>query len=170
MSKPRVTAVFRKIDHGGDALFARIKELGANPPSLKVGIFADEKTGGQVRDGGLTNVQIAAIHEFGAPEAGIPERSFIRSTFDAQRAKYGAILKKLLPRVLEGKLDVVAMFDLIGQQIVSDINHKVRVEGVPPPLKPATIARKGSSRALIDTGRMLAALTWTVLTGNRKVS
>lgn len=168
MSRAKVTAVFRKIDHGGDALFARVKELAADPPSLKVGVFAAEGTGGQTRDGGLTNVEIAAVHEFGAPEANIPERSFIRAAFDANRAKYGAILKKLLPRVLEGKLEARGLFDLIGLQAVADINRKVRIEGVPPPLKPETIARKGSSRALIDTGRMLAAITHVVLTGNRK--
>lgn len=168
MSRTGVTFSTRKVDHGEEKLKQTIAELAKSDPHVRVGIFVDESTGGQARDGGLTNVEVAAIHEFGAPEAGIPERSFIRSTFSAQRAKYGGMLKKLLPRVLEGKLEARAMFDLIGQQIVSDINHKVRVEGVPPPLKPETIARKGSSRALIDTVRMLAALTYVTITGNRK--
>lgn len=168
MSHTGVKFSTRKIDHGGEKLKETIKELAKSDPHVRVGIFANEGSGGQTHDGGLTNVEIAAVHEFGAPEAGIPERSFIRSTFSAQRAKYGAILKKLLPRVVEGKLEVRAMFDLIGQQIVADINRKVRVEGVPPPLKPETIARKGSSRALIDTARMIGALTYVTVVGNRK--
>jgi hypothetical protein len=60
------------------------------------------------------------------------------------------------------------MFDALGQQMVSDVNQTVRSgAGVPPPLKPATIARKGSSRPLVDTGRLLSAITWVVTLAGR---
>lgn len=158
----------RKVDHGGAAFKKAVKELAKGDPHVRVGVFTDAAGGGDAREGGFTNVEIAAVHEFGALEAGIPERSFIRSTFDAHRKEYGAILKKLLFRVIEGKMVVRQMFDIIGAKIVADVNRKVRVEGVPPPLKQATINRKGSSRALIDTGRMLAAVTWVTITDGRK--
>ncbi len=164
----KVTFTTRKVDHGGEKLKETIAALAKSDPHVRVGIFADAGTGGATRDGGLTNVEIAAIHEFGAPEANIPERSFIRSTFEANKPKYAGMVKKLLPQVVEGKRDVRWMFDVIGQQIVADINRKVRVEGVPPPLKPETIARKGSSRALLDTGRMLASLTYLTVVANDK--
>lgn len=135
--------------------------------SVKVGVFAGAGTGGDTREGGLTNVEIAAIHEFGAAEANIPERSFIRATFDRNGPKYRAMIVKLLPRVLAGKLDLDAMLDIVGQQIVADINNYVRGEGVPPPLAQATIDRKGSSRALIDTGRLLASITYVSVLGGQ---
>lgn len=155
--------VLKIVEKGGSlaALAKRARELDAG--DVKVGVFA----GGPAReDGELTNVEIAAVHEYGAPEAGIPERSFIRSTFAEERETYAALLKKMLPRVIEGKLEVKKMFDILGAKVVADINRKVRSgEGVPPPLKPATIARKGSSRPLIDTGRMIAAVTWATFIG-----
>lgn len=39
-----------------------------------------------------SKASIAAHHEFGAPAAGIPERSFIRSTFNEEKGKIGKII------------------------------------------------------------------------------
>ncbi|MCJ7694313.1 MAG: hypothetical protein MUO40_02705 [Anaerolineaceae bacterium] len=39
-----------------------------------------------------SKAQIAAHHEFGAPAAGIPERSFIRSTFNEEKGKLETII------------------------------------------------------------------------------
>ncbi len=48
------------------------------------------------------NVLIGLIHEFGAPRANIPERSFLRSTFEQEKREIKEILreelKKSLPR------------------------------------------------------------------------
>jgi phage gpG-like protein len=142
------------------------KQLGTSKPEVRVGVFAAKNGGGSLDSSGLSNVDKAAIHEYGVPEHGIPERSFLRSTVSQHRAEYSAILAKLVPRVLEGKLGASAMFDVVGIKMVADVQHKVRVEGVPPPLKPETIARKGSSRALIDTGSMMASVTWVVVHAN----
>jgi len=148
---------------GFDELMKLVRDLEANPPSLRVGVFADKNGGGAVDESGISNVNKAAIHEFGAPEANIPERSFIRSTFVQHRDEYGAMLAKLMPRILAKVVSPEQAMNLIGMKAVADVNKKVRVEGVPPPLAPATIERKGSSRALIDTGSMLQSVTWVVL-------
>lgn len=136
-------------------------------PHVRVGIFADEKTGGDDR-GGFTNVEIAAVHEYGAPGAGIPQRSFIRATLEQEKGKLRTTLRTLLRGVIEGKLPARKMFDTLGLSLVSAIQRRVRGPGVPPPLAPETIARKGSSRTLIDTGRMLAALTYATFIRGRK--
>lgn len=155
-------------DHGMRKLMAQVKDLEGDP-HVRVGIFTDGK-GGQTHDeeSGLSNVELAIIHEFGAPEAGIPERSFIRSTFDKEKTALRQDLKVLLKKVLENKLSARAMFDLLGQRLVAAIQRRVRGEGIPPPLQPATIAAKGSSRPLIDTGRMMAALTYVTLIRGEK--
>lgn len=55
-------------------------------------IYADiEKLSAKVGVIG-SKASIAAHHEFGAPEAGIPERSFIRSTFNEQKGKVVRII------------------------------------------------------------------------------
>ena len=160
-------------DRGWKALFERLEVLKKHDVNVRVGIFSDEKGGGEEREGGLTNVEIAAVHEFGAPEANIPERPFIRSTFDAYKQEYAEMVTKVLRGVIEGKLGVKQALDLVGAKMVADINKVVRQTQGPAygfaPLKPETIDRKGSSRPLIDTGRMIAAVTWAVFFGDQKV-
>lgn len=154
------------VDAGWKALRKIIGDLAGTPPEVRIGVFLSEKGGDTVTDAsGLTNVEKAAVHEYGAPEAGIPERSFIRSTASEHREKYAAMLARLMPRILSGSLPVKDAFDILGAQAVADVQRKVRIDGVPPPLKAETIARKGSSRALIDTGSMLASVTWVVVKG-----
>jgi len=162
-----VSAKITVNDSGLRRLMSQVKDLEGDP-HVRVGIFSDGKGGEQHDESGLSNVELAVIHEFGAPEAGIPERSFIRSTFSKERAALKADLKVLLKRVLEGKLEARAMFDLLGQRLVAAIQRRVRGEGIPPPLKQATIDRKGSSRPLIDTGRMMAALTYATFIRGEK--
>lgn len=153
-------------DHGLRKLVEIGKRLGQGDHGVKVGVFIDKKGGADVDpESGLTNVAKAAIHQFGAPEAGIPARDFLSAPFDRNRDAYVAIIRKLMPLVVLGKMSEQKMLDIVGMQAVTDVNKYVRQgEGVPPPLKPATIARKGSSRPLIDTGRMLASVTWVTLT------
>ena len=48
---------------------------------------------------GLRVLDIATIHEFGAPAAGIPQRSFVRATVDEHRADIARIQRALAARV-----------------------------------------------------------------------
>ena len=115
----------------------------------------------------------ALIHEFGAPAANIPERSFIRSTFDAHREEYMALLRTLLQAVYVNKLTVERALGLLGARISSDIKKRVTTgAGIPPPNAPSTLARKlaltrrgskGIPRTLIDTGRLIASVSWAVV-------
>lgn len=83
----------------------------------------------------------------------IPERSFIRSAFDKNVRKYQraclreakkALLLKQTPEQAIGRVGEIAKAD-----IIRGINR-----GISPPLKAATIRRKGSSKPLIDTGQL----------------
>ena len=53
----------------------------------------------------------------------------------------------------------------IGMKIENAIRLKI-LSNVPPPLKEATIKRKGSSHTLIDSGQMLASITHSVNDSN----
>lgn len=124
---------------------------------LRVGVLGDSEHEGS----SLTNAELAAIHEFGAPRANIPERSHIRGTFDAQQQAWQALASKLLKGVIEGRFDGEQALGILGEQAVADMRRFVRA-GVPPPLKPETIRRKGSSTPLIDTGRYLQSFGWSL--------
>jgi len=65
-------------------------------------------------------------------------------------------------QVLDGKITGHAALDAIGgyaathiQQFMVDLKH--------PPNAPITIARKGSSNPLIDTGQLMNSVTWQVV-------
>ena len=53
----------------------------------------------------------------------------------------------------------------LGMKIENAIRLKI-LSNVPPPLKEATIKRKGSSHTLIDSGQMLASITHSVNDSN----
>lgn len=80
---------------------ATVKAKGSSKPLYDTGELyemIDHQTEGlETRVGILTNagdrVFIGAVHEFGAPAANIPERSFERSTFAAEKGKLIEIMK-----------------------------------------------------------------------------
>ena len=58
------------------------------------------------REGDLSNVELATIHEFGTST--VPERSFIRSAYAANRKTYLGMLRDVVKRMLEtGRVEVL---------------------------------------------------------------
>lgn len=152
----------RIVDKGWDKLVELLKEVDKEPPTVKAGLLAG-KGADTAHDGGLTNVELGIIHEFGAPAAGIPARPWVSAGFAKNQAKYQSHLKTGLTKIYEGKMTPKRLLGLIGAEMAADIKNYVTAgSGVPPPLKPATIAAKGSDRPLIDTGRMVGAISWAI--------
>jgi len=120
---------------------------------------------------------LAAVHEFGATiknafgrgiNVTIPERSYIRSAIDGNRQELEKMTKKLANAVLVGKIKSRAQaIGLLCEKVTTLIRSKID-EGVPPPNKPSTIARKGSSHTLIDTGQLRNSLDWEIREGKEK--
>lgn len=151
-------------DLGMMEIFKRVKAAGAGGYA-KVGVL-DSGAGAASRDGGLTSAQIAAVHEFGSRDGSIPERSFIRSTLAEERPKYVALFRTLLTQFLRGRGTIERLLGIVGATAATDVKKKVTAgSGVGPANAASTIARKGSDRPLIDTARMLGAMTWDVILG-----
>jgi phage gpG-like protein len=144
------------IDKGLKGFLLQMRKAAAESGGVKVGVF---DTGARGADG-VTNVQLAAIHEFGAPSKGIPETRFLRGTMDANQAKYVKMEERLALQVIDGKLEPKAALELLGQQAVADVKARVVAQTGMPALKPETIKRKGSSKRLIDTGQLLGSITY----------
>lgn len=149
----------REKDRGFKRLRAAIEEL--KDTEVKVGVLSDEKHPGS----DLTNVELAAILTFGTADGHVPARPFIEPPLRKNRSEYRDLLKKLLRKSLEGKITAKDAFDLIGEKMVVDI-RKYITDGVPPPNAPSTIARKGSSTPLIDTGALFNAITYATIVGH----
>jgi hypothetical protein len=146
-------------DLGWRKIVKALGESAEDPNSVAyVGFFED---GTPRIDGQITNAELAVIHEYGTDK--IPERSFMRSTFDRLRPNYEAMVAKLAGRVVDGKMPLAKLLDLVGLKIENDIRRAVKTgPGIEPPNAPSTIRRKGSSRPLIDTAQMINALTHDV--------
>jgi hypothetical protein len=140
----------RDTDRGMRALLARVR--GARL-TLTVGVHGEE--GGASHGHGLTVGDIATIHEYGL---GVPERSFIRAWADGAQAENERALQQAAIRVVKGQVPSAKVaLDQVGLAFVGAVQARM-AGGIPPPLAPATVARKGSSTPLIDTGQLRASI------------
>lgn len=146
-------------DHGAKALAARIAKM--KKGQVDVGIFADQGSAQKNKaSAGLTVLDVASFHEFGL---GVPERSFLRGYVDENKQRVRGMIKALAAQVDQGKLTQEMALERLGMTIVGEIQKRIS-QGIPPPNAPATIARKGSSTPLIDTGQLRSSITHKVRT------
>lgn len=147
-----------------------LESAAAKESHVKVGIIASKGGKDTTADGGLTMIELAAIHEFGSPAAGIPQRSFIRSTFarEENHRQLVELTAKLTQKVIHG-MPLERALGLIGAWAVARIRETIdkRLTQGPDPQEnaPATIRKKGSDLPLVDTGRLKQSLTWKVWLG-----
>lgn len=146
----------QRVDRGWDRIKREMRNI--NGASVKIGVLAEE---GFHEDSSIHVAQLGAVHEFGAPRRGIPERSFLRATADAKQVELNSFRVKELASIQRGTSNVRLSLERLGQRfkdmVISTIN-----QGIPPPNKPATVARKGSSKTLIDTGQLKQSIRFKV--------
>ncbi|HVJ26384.1 MAG TPA: hypothetical protein VM493_02545 [Vicinamibacterales bacterium] len=116
----------------------------------------------EVREGeeasDMTLSDVAIIHEFGAPSAGIPERSFIRAWADESKARHDEEMAKMAKLVIAGKMDLETALARLGLRRQAEVQKRI-ADGIPPPNSPKTIEAKGSSKPLVDTGQLRSAIS-----------
>lgn len=127
------------IDHGMDDLFERLKDV--QESYVKVGVLDEDEKGGEVRESGLTNAEIAAVLEFGTQNKHIPARPVIRPTFDEKREELVTLGKKLIGDVIDGRLKIERALGMMGSTLVTAMRLKI-TSGVAPPNAPSTLERK----------------------------
>jgi hypothetical protein len=160
---------------------------------VRVGVLADKGGAAIVPGTSLNMVALAAIHEFGSPAARIPERSFIRSTFEqpdvVRRIRALALrgAKKLLAegplRMNELELALGAIGAFAAGAIRKTVKMRMTVGPEDQRLRPSTVAKRmatphmqriikrlakqgkapGDPVPLLDTGRLLNAVSWLVV-------
>ena len=107
--------------------------------------------------GGPTLAQIAATNEFGSEDGRVPERSFLRATIDVNRPGYVREIELVAAQAVDGIQPLPKGIGLLGARVEGDVKaHMTDLRD--PPNAPATIAAKGSSNPLIDTGRLRGAI------------
>lgn len=143
-------AVWRKITSDLRALEGK---------SVDIGVIGSEAA--KDHDG-LTNVELAAKHEFGV---GVPRRSFIAQGWDANILMIEKFAGKVTDSVFSmGNYNVALnRLGLVMRQGVMDQFSK---SGDPKWKENSqmTIAKKGSDKPLIDTGRLRQSVTFRIST------
>lgn len=136
---------------------------------VKVGVLesSDEAvtvTNEDGKESEITMVELAAIHEYGAPGANIPERSFIRRTFSEPEGAEAMreFLAEQAEKILKGELTPATALKQLGAWGAAAVRARIR-QGIPPPNAEATVQRKGSSTPLVDTGGLINAVSWEIV-------
>jgi len=110
----------------------------------------------------------AVWNEYGTETADgeehIPERAFFRNGMKDSARQFKSTLNRLGRKVLNGTLTSSQAVDQVGLFGVGKIQQSI-VDLKDPPNAPSTIARKGSSNPLIDTGNMRQSVTHEVVEG-----
>lgn len=94
----------------------------------------------------------------------IPERSYIRSTFDNKKvfANLRTKLQPFLKRVLSGGNEPEDVLDFIGLNLVSAVKKTI-IEMKEPENHPVSIQRKGEGKGLLrNSGRLFNAINYEV--------
>lgn len=152
----------KDIDKGWKSIIKELKN-GAGAYT-KVGLQEGAQRTGQ---GQTSVVAIGVAHEFGNER--VPERSFLRSTHDAQRGAISGLMEAEYTAILAGRSTFRRSLFLIGEWFESKVKEKIR-SNIRPALNPSTIAKKGSSVALIDTAQMINSIRHLeVMPGQGKV-
>lgn len=155
----RAITDFRDIDKGMANIMSTMKEL--NGVTIKVGIL--ENSSKMRYKSGVSLVEVAVKNEFGI---GVPERSFLRSTFDNNEKQWNRKIARILQKRLfsYGHLRVAAI--QIGRMIQQSVQSTIVVMKSPPN-SARTIANKGANDPLIHTRRLLQNIKYNVDFGGK---
>jgi hypothetical protein len=137
------------------AALAEMAQMVSKPATLRVG-FLEKAT----YPDGKPVAMIAAIQEFGAPSVGIPPRPFFRNMIAKKSPQWPLAIKNLL---VQNNYDAEKALDITGAAIAGQLRQSV-IDTNAPPLKPATIRRKGFAKPLIDTSVMINSIDHEVKT------
>ncbi len=119
---------------------------------VTVGIHEDA---GDVEDGSMSQAQNGALQNFGNDR--IPPRPWLIPGVESGVSDINDIIEQLIANGAspDDTLDAVGSIAAGAvQQYITDLKE--------PPNAPLTIAKKGSSNPLIDTGSMRAAVTYKI--------
>jgi hypothetical protein len=108
---------------------------------------------------GTSVPMVAAIQDLGAPAAGIPPRPFFRNMIAEHKSEWPGAMKAAL---ISTNYDGEKALAIMGEGIAGQLRQSI-VDTNEPPLNPKTIARKGSSKPLVETGHLLQSVDFEIV-------
>ena len=130
-----------------------------------------ERRAGQAESEGVPPmlVDIAAVHEYGAPELSIPERSYLRSTADRERLKWGGAFARIIGLHAAGDTGkATSALSVLMSSMTSAVRNTIR-RRIDPPLSEMTAVdstrRAGGAEPvpLIATGQLINSIRTAIV-------
>lgn len=118
-------------------------------------------------EGKITLAALALIHEFGAPAAHIPERSFIRSAMSDSSSRIKGMVAKITKAAAVGDPSVPFLLERLAVYLEGIVKRRI-TEIRSPPMAKSTFDRRvrqsGDAwpKLLVDTGSMRQGVTAVV--------
>ena len=145
-------------DRGYRRITLDFKELKGK--GVKVGVMGSESAEG------TSVVDYAFYNEFGTST--IPPRPFMAMTADKNRDKVQAFAGFMVGKMIDGRLDANTVLKNLGEWYKAQIQLTIRnAKSWAEPNVPSTIAMKGSSSPLIDTGRLVNSISYELVNGKK---
>ncbi len=157
---------------------ARIKRelLALSKMRIHVGILGDA-------DGDL--LMIAAVHEYGCTikvtermrgylhhvglhlkkstdQINIPERSFIRASYDTGKQSIDSVSRDAINRVISGEWNAEQAAKSIGLFCVQMTQEFINTGKVEPPDSQYTLDHKNQKTTLVESGRLVESITFEI--------
>ena len=113
--------------------------------------------------------EIAYIHEFGS--GNVPERSFLRSTWDSQKRTIDKTIQVLAKiNVKREDYRVEKLLESIGVFMVGKVKQTFRNNNWPPLEDPTRGGKNksGGATPLIDTGQLINSIDYKIIEGKEK--
>lgn len=148
---------------------AKVGILGSSAMQAKKSTLVVAGKASAVKDPVETVVSVAVKNEFGVKgKPGIPERSFLRSTWDQKNRRWQFLTDRQMDKILKGQTTVRKALTVLGLVIQRDFKRKINTtDPAWPENAPLTIEKKGSSKPLIDTGQLINSIHPVVLMKGR---
>ena len=123
------------------------------------------------KEGEMTNAQLAYIHETGSPINNIPARPFLNPGIKDSKEDWSTHLRRAGEAALDGNASATTReYNAAGMVALIAVKKKITA-GIPPPLKPATVAaRKRRTKSRKVTGADQAAFNALYAAGKATMS
>lgn len=135
----------------------KLPSLVDGPRNVQVGFPAGEQSQ-EILNRAVWNHYGTSGSGWGGP---IPERPFLSNAIRGNRTSYRQKLKGSAAKILRGETATRTVLSKLGILAQGDVQTEI-TNLIDPPNSPVTVARKGSSNPLIDTGEMRGNVTWKV--------
>ena len=150
--------IIKKEYNGGlKGFLERFRDIGK--PKVYIGVPASKNS--IHKDSKINMATLLALHVYGVPTRGIPQRDPLRPPLIANAQRYTDLLAIGLKNALSDGTDPKIVYEKIGIVATNDVKDYF-ITGNFKALSEKTIKAKGSSKPLLDTGELRNSISYEV--------